>query len=91
MKRSLNDITPVATSHNAGMKRVLLSAQESGCGITQIAITDIKAGEVAVNGNYECSNFGKIAFSVFSNSNTSFSVTTMQQYSQQRYNSCKGG
>ena len=47
MKRSLNDITPVATSHNAGMKRVLLSAQESGCGITQIAITDLKAGEVA--------------------------------------------
>lgn len=47
MKRSLNDITPVATSHNAGMKRVLLSAQESRCGITQIAITDLKAGEVA--------------------------------------------
>ena len=47
MMRSLNDITPVATSHNAGMKRVLLPAQESGCGITQIAITDLKAGEVA--------------------------------------------
>ena len=47
MKRSLNDITPVVTSHNAGMKRVLLAASESGCAITQIAITDLKAGEVA--------------------------------------------
>jgi len=33
-----------------------------------------------VNGNCECSNFGKIACSVFSNNSTSFSVTTMQQY-----------
>ena len=46
-KRALNDIEPVATSHNAGMKRVLLAASESGCAITQIAITDLKAGEVA--------------------------------------------
>ena len=29
------------------MKRVLLAANESGCNITQIAITDLKAGEVA--------------------------------------------
>lgn len=29
------------------MKRVLLSEEESGCAITQIAITDLKAGEVA--------------------------------------------
>ena len=29
------------------MKRVLLSAEESGCAITQIAVTDLKAGEVA--------------------------------------------
>lgn len=47
MKRSLCNIAPVATSHNAGMKRVLLAANESGCPITQIAITDLKAGEVA--------------------------------------------
>lgn len=47
MKRSLNDIEPIATSHKAGMKRVLLAANESGCPITQIAITDLKAGEVA--------------------------------------------
>lgn len=46
-KRALNDIEPVATSHNAGLKRVLLAPSESGCAITQIAITDLKAGEVA--------------------------------------------
>ena len=47
MKRSIVDITPIATSHKAGMKRVLLAANESGCSITQIAVTDLKAGEVA--------------------------------------------
>lgn len=47
MKRSLNDIVPVVTSHKAGLKRVLLSSIESECPITQIAITDLKAGEVA--------------------------------------------
>lgn len=47
MKRTLNDIEPIATSHKAGMKRVLLAANESECPITQIAITDLKAGEIA--------------------------------------------
>lgn len=47
MKRSLSHITPIPSSHNIGMKRVLLAAEESGCGITQIAVTDLKAGEVA--------------------------------------------
>jgi mannose-6-phosphate isomerase-like protein (cupin superfamily) len=47
MKRSLCNIAPVATSHNAGMKRVLLTANESDCPITQIAITDLHAGEIA--------------------------------------------
>lgn len=47
MKRSLTDITPVPFSHKVGMKRVLLAAEESGCAITQIAVTDLKAGEVA--------------------------------------------
>ena len=47
MKRSLNDIPAVPTSHKAGMKRVLLSAEESECSLTQIAITDLRAGEVA--------------------------------------------
>lgn len=47
MKRSLTDITPVPSSHKVGLKRVLLAAEESGCAITQIAVTDLKAGEVA--------------------------------------------
>lgn len=44
MKRSLSDIIPIATSHKAGMKRVLLATNESECPITQIAITDLRAG-----------------------------------------------
>lgn len=47
MKRSVKDIEPVLTSHNAGVKRVLLAPNESDCAITQIAVTDLKAGEVA--------------------------------------------
>lgn len=47
MKRSLQEIHPVPSSHKVGMKRVLLAAEESGCAITQIAVTDLKAGEVA--------------------------------------------
>ena len=47
MKRSLSEIKPVPSSHKVGMKRVILAANESGCGITQIAITELKAGEVA--------------------------------------------
>ena len=47
MKKSLGEIEPMATSHQAGMKRVLLAASESDCSITQIAITDLQAGEVA--------------------------------------------
>lgn len=47
MIRSLNEVQPVPSSHKVRMKRVLLAAEESGCAITQIAITDLKAGEVA--------------------------------------------
>lgn len=47
MKRSLLDIHPVPSPHKVGMKRVLLAVEESGCAITQIAVTDLKAGEVA--------------------------------------------
>ena len=47
MKRSLQEIQPVPSSHKVGMKRVLLTAEESGCAITQIAVTDLKAGEMA--------------------------------------------
>lgn len=47
LKRSLSKVTPLPSSHKVGMKRVLLAAEESGCAITQIAVTDLKAGEVA--------------------------------------------
>ena len=47
MKRSLSDIKAVTTSHDVGLKRVLLAANESGCSLTQIAVTDLRAGEVA--------------------------------------------
>lgn len=47
LKRSLNEIKAVSTSHDVGLKRVLLAANESGCSLTQIAVTDLKAGEVA--------------------------------------------
>ena len=48
MKRSLSDIQPIITSHAVGQKRVLLSKDEAGCGLTQIAVTDLSAGEVAL-------------------------------------------
>lgn len=47
MKRTLGNISPEPSSHKVGMKRVLLAAEESGCAIMQIAVTDLKAGEVA--------------------------------------------
>lgn len=47
MKRSLRGIEPIPTSHNAGMKRVLLAVNESECPFTQIAVTDLHAGEIA--------------------------------------------
>lgn len=53
MKKSLNDIIPIATSHKAGLKRVLLAANESGCAITQIAVTDLQTGEVAAAHNHQ--------------------------------------
>lgn len=48
MLRHLSDIDPKSTSHGVGMKRVLLSSNESNCSITQIAVTELKQGEVAV-------------------------------------------
>lgn len=48
MFRHLADIAPITTSHGVGQKRVLLSSNESGCSLTQIAVTELKAGEIAV-------------------------------------------
>lgn len=47
MLKHLNEIEPVATSHGVGLKRVLLSKAETETGLTQIAVTKLKAGEVA--------------------------------------------
>lgn len=47
MIRSLRNIKSIPTSHHVGEKRVLLSSEESGCSITQIAVTDLRAGEVS--------------------------------------------
>lgn len=45
MKRRLSDISPSSTSYEMGFKRVLLSANESGCSITQVAVIELKAEE----------------------------------------------
>lgn len=48
MKKSLRNIPQIITSHAVGQKRVLLSRSEAGCDITQIAVTDLQSGEVAL-------------------------------------------
>lgn len=48
MIRHLDDIQPKPTSHGVGQKRVLLSSNESGCSLTQIAVTDLREGEIAI-------------------------------------------
>lgn len=45
MKRSIKDIQALGTSYEMGLKRVLLSSNESGCSITQVAVLELKAGE----------------------------------------------
>ncbi len=47
MIRKLSEIEPISTSHGVGQKRVLLSSNESGCSLTQIAVTILCKGEVA--------------------------------------------
>lgn len=48
MHRTLSSIPPVSTSHGVGLKRVLLASHESGCSLTQIAVTEILQGQIAV-------------------------------------------
>lgn len=45
MKKSLKDMEVVSTSHNVGRKKVLLASKDSGCPITQVAITELHSGE----------------------------------------------
>ncbi len=43
--KSINTINDVATSHGAGIKKVLCSNDETSSNITQIAMSRLKAGE----------------------------------------------
>lgn len=43
--RSLKDISPVATMHGNGEKRVLIANEETSTLITQVAMTVLKKGE----------------------------------------------
>ena len=47
MKKKIIDIIPISTTHNVGEKRVLLNSQETSTPLTQIAVTRLKAGEMA--------------------------------------------
>lgn len=48
MIRQIEDTNVTTTSHQVGQKRVLLGAAESGCSLTQIAITELNAGEIDI-------------------------------------------
>ena len=45
--RNLSDVIPLKTSHNIGLKSVLLSNEETISNITQIAYFELKEGEKA--------------------------------------------
>lgn len=74
-----------------GVTSVAVSSALGSGAAGAVAMSDAAAGAVAaggavgstiadVNGNCECSIFGKIECSVFRNSSTSFSVTMMQHF-----------
>lgn len=46
-KKSVEEVSPCLTSHGVGEKRVLVSGSDTATGITQIAVTRLKEGEVA--------------------------------------------
>lgn len=48
MIRKISEIPDVPTSRQVGNKKVLVSADESGCSITQMAIMSLKQGEIDV-------------------------------------------
>lgn len=43
--KRLSDVLPQKTNHNVGLKRVLVSKEETVSDITQIAVTVLRAGE----------------------------------------------
>ena len=53
MLKHLNQIVPRPTSHGVGLKRVLLSGDETESAVTQIAVTRLAEGEVAAEHRHE--------------------------------------
>ena len=47
MKKRLFDIHPCVTTHHIGQKYILLTNKDTNTDLTQIAVTQLKAGEVA--------------------------------------------
>lgn len=45
IKKSIESLTWVESSHGSGQKRVLLRDNETATNITQVVITSLKAGE----------------------------------------------
>lgn len=46
-KKNIKELPIITTTHGAGEKRVLLNGQETSTPLTQIAVTQLKAGEMA--------------------------------------------
>lgn len=53
MLKHLDQIVPRPTSHGVGLKRVLLSGDETESAVTQIAVTKLAEGEVAAEHRHE--------------------------------------
>lgn len=53
MLKHLDQIVPRPTSHGVGLKRVLLSGDETETAVTQIAVTRLAEGEVAAEHRHE--------------------------------------
>ena len=53
MLKHLDQIVPRPTSHEVGLKRVLLSGDETASAVTQIAVTKLAVGEMAAEHRHE--------------------------------------
>jgi quercetin dioxygenase-like cupin family protein len=47
IKKNIKELPIITTTHGVGEKRVLLNSQETSTPLTQIAVTRLKAGEMA--------------------------------------------
>lgn len=47
IKKNIKELPIITTTHGVGEKRVLLNSQETPTPLTQIAVTRLKAGEMA--------------------------------------------